>query len=180
MKIVSLLGLTLLYLTACNTSGLDPRLVKPYKFDRDALDKLVNEKKALYSQKKRTDGSLDEEKYFLADTVSYVLEYDGRSNLIHVARYNEHGEEEWFEEYYPNGQRRLHACMKTDMRYGRPYSYYEGFYEKYYENGRVEEMGFYKKEKMRWNQKINPDGIESDTIFYDYPEEEQEQAEPEK
>lgn len=152
---------------ACSGGDKD-NFHKPFRFDRDALDKLVKEKKALYDMEKRGDGTLMGERYYLGDTAKYELIYDQKSNLKVVTKYDEHGMELWEETYYPNGQRKSHYNHKTLESGGHFETILDGYYEQYYENGDVMERGLYKNRQMQWNQKISKEGYPADTLHYDY------------
>ncbi len=161
-----------LILAACSGNGLSSDISKPFKFDREKLEKLAKEKKAIYDLGKRNNGTLSYEKFYLGDSVKYELNFDEKSNLSRVAKFNEHGEQVWEEEYYPNGQRKSHYNMKTVQEYGRISTQRAGYYETYYETGIVKERGVFNNNKYEWTLKITPEGYAGDTTFYEYPKEE--------
>lgn len=157
----------IIILAACQSQeGKAPEL-KPYKFNRDALDKLVKENKAMYEVKKREDGTLRSEAYYLGDTVKYELQYDKSSRLQTVYRRNEHGLYVWQENYYPDGQRKAHYNLGSVK--GHPeIALYDGRYEEYYENGKLKETGEYKRQQLMWQVRFDQDGHSGDTLEFDY------------
>jgi len=161
------LAITLL-IAACGSNSGKDSISKPFKFDRDKLDKLVKEKKAIYDISKRGDGTLQWEKYYLGDSVKYELNFDSKSNLSRVTKFDEHGLPVWQEVYYPNGQRKAHYTIQTTKESGMVQTNYDGYFEQYFENGNVMERGVYKNQVLVWVQKITKEGYPADTTFYDY------------
>lgn len=157
----------IIMLAACQSQeGKAPEL-KPYKFNRDALDKLVKENKAMYEVQKREDGTLKAESYYLGDTVKYELQYDKSSRLQSVYRRNEHGEYVWQENYYTDGQRKARYGLGSFP--GQPGApIYQGRYEEYYEDGKLKETGEYKNAQLMWQVRFDQEGNSGDTLEFDY------------
>jgi antitoxin component YwqK of YwqJK toxin-antitoxin module len=168
MKYAFPLLLIVLIQVSCTGNNAGDSISKPYKFDRDKLDKLVKEKKAIYDIGKRSNGTLMYEKYYLGDSVKYEIGYDLKSNIQSVSKFDEHGQTIWEERYYPNGQRKAHYNMKTAKNGNMIENTHDGYFEQYYENGNVMERGMYKSEQIIWMQKLTKEGLPLDTIFYDY------------
>lgn len=171
MKIRLIYLVTITFLTAwmlesCSSTETDNRYV-PYQFNQSELDSLVGLKLAIADEAKRPDGSVQERRYYLGDSVKYVLTYNKSKDLLNVSKY-EGAHEVWTENFFPNGQRLSRFTMFTDPKTGE--SYYEGPYQSYYQTGWLKEEGFYKKDKPFWMLPYTEKGLSGDTIFYEYQE----------
>jgi antitoxin component YwqK of YwqJK toxin-antitoxin module len=156
-----------LLIASCSGGSNTPQS-KPYKFDRDKLDKAVSAKKMMYDVSKRPNGTLYSETfYYIPDTGKLRLEYDDKSNIQRVIKYDEHGQSQWFETYYPNGQRKSHYPTKPFKELG-PESAKHGYYETYFEDGKVMEIGQYEKDLLLWSLEFDKEGQPGDTTRYDY------------
>lgn len=163
-----LLFLPLLFIFACNgNDGRAPEM-QPYRFDRDALDKLVKEKKAMYNVKKRYDGTLAKEEYYLGDTVKYELQYDRSSRLETVYKRNERGQNVWQENYYKTGQRKARYSLAPASEFDPTITMYHGRYEEYYENGQLREAGEFAKQQLIWKVQFDKERNPGDTLVYEY------------
>lgn len=155
-----------IFFAACSGGPSKPE-AKPYKFNRDALDKMVKENKAIYDVSKRRDGSLETEIFYLGDTAKYKIDYDEKSNIRMVVRFDSHGQAQWQESYHPNGQRKSHYALKAFEDIG-PQSVYHGMFETYYPNGIMESTGEYTKRELRWILEFDKEGYPGDTTIYEY------------
>lgn len=163
-KIVLFAVLACVFATySCN--HVDPLAAKPYKFPENDLDSLVDIDQALVNIVKMQNGKVQEKKFFLADTVCYDLHYNKFGELISVYKFNGEGIELWQENYYPNGQRMSHFEKDSDHKTGE--SYFNGFYEAYYEFGEIKEHGMYKNNELLWLVPFTKDRISGDTIQYE-------------
>ena len=165
---------TAMLFDSCSESKQDNRYV-PYVFNTNELDSLVKLKVALLDEVKRTDGSLFEKRYYLGDSVKYILTYNKSQTLLNVSKH-EGADEVWTENYYPNGQRLSRFTRETDARTGA--SYYQGPYQSYYQTGWLKEEGMYKLDKPYWMLPYTESGMSGDTIFYEYQEGDTSNAEP--
>jgi antitoxin component YwqK of YwqJK toxin-antitoxin module len=154
----------ILLVSACNFSGNDERYV-PYTFDINYLDSLAKVKNAMYSEHKSTEGHTKEARYYLGDSVKYIVQFDKESKIVSVSKF-EGASEVWIENYYPNGQRMSKIAIKTDAQTGE--KYFEGPYSTYYETGWIKEVGTYKNNKPYWMLPFTENGLSGDTIFYEY------------
>ncbi len=146
----------------------DNRDPKPYKFPISWLDSLVDEKEAIVTFSFTPEGKVRTKKYFLADSVSYMLEYNKFNELSTAYKYNSNGLEIWQENYYPNGQRMARYTKKGISSNGL--SYADGFYEAYYDMGEIKERGMYKNDKLVWMLPFTRDRVAGDTIYYQFTE----------
>jgi antitoxin component YwqK of YwqJK toxin-antitoxin module len=161
--VLSALFLCMIVTYSCNHT--DPLAAKPYKFPENVLDSLVDIDQALVNVVKMQNGKVQEKKFFLADTVCYDLVYNKFGELISVYKFNGKGIELWQENYYPNGQRMSHFEKASDLKTGE--SYFNGFYEAYYEFGEIKERGVYKNNELVWMVPFTKDRVSGDTIQYE-------------
>lgn len=167
MKNVFSLGvLAVIFLFSCQQK--DNRDPKPYQFPVSWLDSMVEENEAIVNLSFTPEGKIRNRRYFLADTVSYMLEYNKFNELSSVYKYNGKGLELWQENYYPNGQRMAHYNKSGDSRTGLAYA--DGFYEAYYDLGEIKERGVYKNNKLVWMLPFTRDRVAGDTIYYQFTE----------
>ena len=166
--------LSALLFEACSSSETDNRYV-PYVFDQNSLDSLAKIKVAILDEVKRDDGSIQERRYYLGDSVKYILTYNKSGALLNVSKH-EGAHEVWTENFYPNGQRLSKFTMYTDPKTGA--SFYEGPYQSYYQTGWLKEEGYYKRDKPYWMLPYTESGLSGDTIFYDYQESQADTSEP--
>jgi hypothetical protein len=146
---------------SCNRKEND--LYKPYTFNTNALDSLVRIKEVILDQSLREDGTLRERKYYLGDTVKYLVTYNKQEKILNLSKFKG-PEEVWTENYYPNGQRLSHYEKKMDAATGM--SHFHGFYEAYYETGWVKERGVYKMDNPDWIVNYTESGLSGDTTVY--------------
>ena len=159
---------------SCSSSETDKRYV-PYTFDQNNLDSLVKLKIVILDEVKREDATVQERRYYLGDSVKYILTYNKSAALLNVSKY-EGAHEVWTENFYPNGQRMSRFTMFTDPETGA--SYYQGAYQSYYQTGWLKEEGYYKRDKPFWMLPYTENGLSGDTIFYEYQEAESNSTEP--
>lgn len=152
-------------ITSCG-NNTDNRYV-PYTFNESYLDSLTQLKIALVDEIKREDGTVREKRYYLGDSVKYVLTYNKSQALLNVSRF-EKAIEVWTENFYPNGQRLSRFTMYTDPKTGE--AYYQGPYQAFYETGWLKEEGEYIKDKPKWMLPYTESGLSGDTIYYEYEE----------
>jgi hypothetical protein len=143
--------------------GKENDLYKPYSFNTNELDSLVRLKVAILDQSLRDDGTLRERKYYLGDTVKYVVTYNKQEKILNLSKFIG-PEEVWTENFYPNGQRLSRYEKKMDKNTGM--SHFHGFYEAYYETGWVKERGMYKMDQPDWIVNYTESGLSGDTIVY--------------
>jgi len=166
-KYFLLLSFLMVAFYACKNSD-EPVLYKPFTFSTRPLDSLVKLKQVILDQIVRPDGSLEERKYYLGDTVKYFVSYNKSGNLLNVTKFV--GPiEVWTENYYPSGQRMSHFDKSMDKTTGE--SYYHGKYESYYESGWLQESGEYETNRPKWVVKFTESGLEGDTLIYEYSNE---------
>ena len=163
---LTLSAICVLFIFSCQQK--DNRDPKPYKFPVSWLDSMVEEKEALVSLSFTPEGKVKTRRYFLADTVSYLLEYNKFNELSSVYKYNGKGLELWQENYYPNGQRMAHYTKNGDSRTGLDFA--DGFYEVYYDMGEIKERGVYKNDKQVWMLPFTRDRVAGDTIYFQFNE----------
>lgn len=144
---------------------VDPLAPKPYRFSENWLDSLVDNKEALMNVVSSYQGKVQEKKYFLSDTVCYDIEYNKFGEIISVHKFNGKGIELWQDNYYPNGQRMAHFEKSSDPLNG--VSFYNGFYEAYFEFGEIKERGMYKNNEILWMVPYTKDRVSGDTILYE-------------
>jgi antitoxin component YwqK of YwqJK toxin-antitoxin module len=157
----------MLFLVACGNSGKAPKL-KPYFFDRDALDKMVENKPEMHILRKRGNGTLEKEFYYLGDTVKYELLYNKNSQLQTVYKRNEHGMQVWQENYYPSGQRMGHYSLAESDSVKNGIAVYYGKFEEYHEDGALKSKGMFKNGQLQWQITFDKEGNAGDTLVYDY------------
>lgn len=167
LKSVCLLGLSMVAFYSCKNND-EPVLYKPYTFSTRPLDSLVRLKQVILDQVVRNDGTLQERKYYLGDTVKYLVTYNRKGLLMNVSKYMG-PVEVWTENFFPNGQRMSHFDKVMDKKTGE--SFYEGKYESYYETGWLQESGEYEKDRPKWVVKFTESGLQGDTIIYEYSDE---------
>jgi hypothetical protein len=146
---------------SCNRKEND--LYKPFTFNTNSLDSMVRLKEVILDQSLRDDGTLRERKYYLGDTVKYLVTYNKEEKILNVSKF-QGPEEVWTENYYPNGQRLSRYEKKMDSKTGM--SHFNGFYEAYYETGWVKERGMYKMDNPDWMVTYTESGLSGDTIVY--------------
>jgi antitoxin component YwqK of YwqJK toxin-antitoxin module len=156
--------LTALSFVSCGNKNNDERY-DPHTFNLSELDSLVKQKQAMYSELKSPEGQLKEARYYLGDSVKFIIQFDKEGILLSVSKF-EGASEVWLENYYPNSQRMSRIAMKTDPKTGE--TQFEGPYSSYYETGWIKEKGFYKNNKPYWMLPYSEKGISGDTIFYEY------------
>lgn len=164
MKNFNAYTIIILAVTIFSCADKDNRDAKPYKFPISTLDSLVEEDEAIMNQTLNADGKPQIKRYFLADTVSYTLEYNKFNELETVCKYNGKGLMIWQENYYPSGQRMAHYSKNGDSRTGMAFA--DGFYEAYYDQGEIKERGMYKNDQLVWMLPFTRDRVAGDTIFY--------------
>ncbi len=164
MKNLTVYSLIVASVLVFSCTEKDNRDAKPYKFPVATLDSLVEEEEAIMNQTLNAAGKPQIKRYFLADTVSYMLEYNKFNELESVYKFNGKGLMLWQENYYPNGQRMAHYSKNGDNRTGM--AYFDGFYEVYYDQGEIKERGMYKNDKMLWMLPFTRDRVAGDTIYY--------------
>ncbi len=138
-------------------------LYKPYSFNTNELDSLVRLKVVILDQSLREDGTLRERKYYLGDTVKYIVTYNKAEKILNVSKFMG-PEEVWTENYYPSGQRLSKYTKKMDPQTGM--SHFNGFYEAYYETGWVKERGVYIMDQPNWVVNYTESGLSGDTVVY--------------
>lgn len=138
---------------------------QPYKFDIRPLDSLVKLGQVILDETFRPDSTLQEQRYYLGDTVKYHLTYNKSGYLLNVSKFVG-PEEVWTENYWPNGQRMSHFDKILDPTTGG--SYFHGPYKAYYESGWLKEQGEYKMDQPTWVVNFTEDGTSGDTIVYVY------------
>lgn len=164
MKNFNAYTIIILAVTIFSCADKDNRDAKPYKFPISTLDSLVEEDEAIMNQTLNAEGKPQIKRYFLADTVSYTLEYNKFNELETVYKYNGKGLMIWQENYYPSGQRMAHYSKNGDSRTGMAFA--DGFYEAYYDQGEIKERGMYKNDQLVWMLPFTRDRVAGDTIFY--------------
>jgi len=165
-KVLNIGFVMAIFLFSCQQK--DNRDPVPYKFPISWLDSLVEENEAIVNLSFTPEGKVKIRRYFLADTVSYMLEYNKFNELSSVYKFNGKGLEIWQENYYPNGQRMAHYNKKGDSRTGL--SFADGFYEAYYDMGEIKERGMYQNDKPVWMLPFTRDRVAGDTIYYQFTE----------
>lgn len=143
---------------ACNQNAHPPQ---PYVFDKASLDEKVKSGKAIFDH----DSLSRQSKYFLGDTAAYIVYYSSDGKIKMVDKKDEHGQVIWTESYYPNGQRQSHYPRKTFEDLGLQ-SLFHGYYEEFYDNGNIKEIGSYEKSLQKWSLKFTLDGVVGDTTIY--------------
>jgi len=138
---------------------------QPYKFDIRPLDSLVGLGQVILDESYRPDSTLQEQRYYLGDTVKYQLTYNKNGSLLNLSKFVG-PEEVWTENYWPNGQRMSHFDKILDPTTGG--SYFHGPYKSYYESGWLKEEGEYKMDQPVWVVNFTEDGTSGDTIVYIY------------
>jgi len=174
VKFFSGILIATILMSSCSGDETDKRYV-PYMFNQTELDSLAKIKVAILDEVKREDGTLQEKRFYLGDSVKYILTYNKSGSLLNASKY-EGAHEVWTENFYPNGQRMSRFTMYTDPRTGE--SYYQGPYQSYYQTGWLKEEGFYKKDKPFWMLPYTENGLSGDTIFYEYQEAPEDSTEP--
>lgn len=164
MKNFNAFTIILLTVTIFSCADKDNRDAKPYKFPIATLDSLVEEDEAIMNQTLNAEGKPQIKRYFLADTISYTLEFNKFNELETVYKYNGKGLMLWQENYYPSGQRMAHYSKNGDNRTGMAFA--DGFYEAYYDQGEIKERGMYKNDQLVWMLPFTRDRVAGDTIFY--------------
>lgn len=155
------MGMALIF--SCNTKkgyAPDRELVK---FNRAGWDDLVKQGKVIYQLEKRNDGTLDLEKYFFGDTLSYIVRYDQNSAVHSITQRNAQQMEEWIDFYYSNGVRKGHYLLLANPMTAY---LYHGYFEEYYENGKLQKAGLYKNGVLMWEAPFEKNGAPLDTIVY--------------
>ncbi|MBS3913764.1 MAG: hypothetical protein KG003_04650 [Bacteroidetes bacterium] len=153
------------------SGGPDKHAPKPYKFNRDRLDSLVRSNAAIHDVEKRTDGTLKNETYYLGDSVKYRLLYNEKSKLTTVLKYDVHGTQIWYETYFPNGQRSGHYTTTDSLSKANAYEH--GYYETYYEDGKIKEIGEYREGRPLWHLPFDIEGQAGDTLKIEWVDREQ-------
>jgi len=138
---------------------------QPYKFEIRPLDSLVKLGQVILDETFRPDSTLQEQRYYLGDTVKFHLTYNKSGYLLNVSKFVG-PEEVWTENYWPNGQRMSHFDKMLDPTTGG--SYFHGPYKAYYESGWLKEQGEYKLDQPVWVVNFTEDGTSGDTIVYVY------------
>lgn len=129
---------------------------------------MVEGKPDMHIIRKRGDGTLDKELYYLGDTVKYELIYDRNSRLQTVYKRNEHGVQLWQENFYTSGQRKAHYSLSDNPDALNGVVYYAGSFEEYHEDGSLKTKGMYNKGQLEWQITFDKDGNAGDTMLYDY------------
>ena len=164
MKNLNVYSLILVTIIIFSCADKDNRDAKPYKFPFVMLDSLVEEDEAIMNQSLNAEGKPQIRRYFLADTVRYMLEFNKFNELETVYKFNGNGMMLWQENYYPSGQRMARYSKKGDSRTGMAFA--DGFYEVYYDQGEIKERGMYKNDQLIWMLPFTRDRVAGDTIFY--------------
>ena len=150
---------------SCNSN--DEVRLAPYKFPIEHFDSLVRSKQVILDQTLREDGSLKERRYYLADTVKFIMEYNRQGELMSVVKFDKSGKELWQENYFPSGQRMAHYDKFVNEKTG--VSEFHGNYKAYYESGYLKEKGVYEHDMQKWVITYDQEGNSGDTIVYEMP-----------